>query len=120
MFRLLMLLTLGVLIGGTTVIVVRTVGHTPAAPAPSHPPTEVAPSAPTSASSITTGSTATTATTATVNSVCPICGMDVDPSLPTAVYQGKAIGFGCKACPAKFAANPDRWGPAALANRVVE
>ncbi len=57
---------------------------------------------------------------ATVNSVCAICGMDVDPSLPPAEYKGKLVGFGCRMCPPKFAADPDRWGPAALENRIVE
>jgi YHS domain-containing protein len=55
-----------------------------------------------------------------VNTVCAICGMEVDPKLPTAVYQGKVIGFGCKRCPAEFAANPETYGPAALENRVVD
>jgi YHS domain-containing protein len=55
-----------------------------------------------------------------VNTVCAICGMDVDPKLPTARYQGKVIGFGCKKCPAEFAAHPDKYGPAALKNQVVE
>ena len=55
-----------------------------------------------------------------VNTVCAICGMDVDPSLPTAEYKGQTIGFGCAACPPKFAKNPDRWGPAALKNQVVD
>ena len=54
-----------------------------------------------------------------VNSVCAICGMPVDASLPTAMYQGKVIGFGCRACPPKFAKEPDRYGPSALLNRVV-
>jgi len=54
-----------------------------------------------------------------VNTVCAICGMDVDSDLPTATYAGKQIGFGCKACPAKFKANPDKYGPAALRNEVV-
>lgn len=57
---------------------------------------------------------------ATVNTVCAICGMDVDPELPTAEYQGKTIGFGCKVCPAKFKANPDKYGPASLRNEVVK
>lgn len=57
---------------------------------------------------------------ATVNTVCAICGMEVDPELPTAEYHGKTIGFGCKACPAKFKANPDKYGPAALRNEVVK
>ncbi len=55
----------------------------------------------------------------TVNTVCPICGMDVDPSLKPATYQGKLIGFGCRMCPPKFAREPDRYGPAALENKVV-
>lgn len=56
----------------------------------------------------------------TVNTVCPICGMDVNPALKPAEYQGKLVGFGCKTCPAQFAAEPDRYGPAALENKVVE
>jgi YHS domain-containing protein len=55
-----------------------------------------------------------------VNTVCAICGMEVDPELPTATFQGKTIGFGCRACPAKFKANPERYGPAALRNEVVK
>jgi len=55
-----------------------------------------------------------------VNTVCAICGMEVDPKVPTATYQGKTIGFGCKMCPAKFAKDPDRWGPSALKNEVHE
>jgi hypothetical protein len=51
-----------------------------------------------------------------VNTVCAICGMDVDPKIPTAEYQGKTIGFGCKLCPPKFKADPDRHGPMYLKN----
>lgn len=54
-----------------------------------------------------------------VNTVCAICGMDVDPSIPTAEYQGKTIGFGCRMCPPKFKADPDRYGPAYLRNEVL-
>jgi hypothetical protein len=54
-----------------------------------------------------------------VNSVCAICGMDVDPKIPTAQYQGKTIGFGCKMCPPKFKADPDRYGPLYLRNEVA-
>jgi hypothetical protein len=54
-----------------------------------------------------------------VNTVCAICGMTVDPAIPTAVYKGKTIGFGCRACPPKFAADPERYGPSALANQVI-
>jgi hypothetical protein len=45
--------------------------------------------------------------------------MDVDPKLPTAEYQGKTIGFGCRMCPPKFKAAPDRYGPHYLRNEVV-
>lgn len=55
-----------------------------------------------------------------VNTVCAICGMDVDPSLPTEKYQGKSIGFGCKMCPPKFRADPDRYGPYYLRNEVIK
>ncbi len=55
-----------------------------------------------------------------VNTVCAICGMDVDPALPTVQYQGQTIGFGCRMCPPKFEANPDRYGPAYLKNEVIQ
>jgi len=55
-----------------------------------------------------------------VNTVCAICGMKVNPKIPTETYQGKKVGFGCGACPAQFRANPDKYGPAALRNEVVE
>lgn len=54
------------------------------------------------------------------NSICAICGMDVDPAVPTATYRGKVVGFGCRACPPKFAADPDAYGPAALRNEIAE
>lgn len=55
-----------------------------------------------------------------VNTVCAICGMDVDPSMPTEQYQGQTIGFGCKMCPPKFQAEPDRYGPYYLRNEVIK
>lgn len=55
-----------------------------------------------------------------VNIVCAICGMEVDPKIPTAVYQGKTIGFGCRMCPPKFKADPDRYGPYYLRNEVIK
>jgi hypothetical protein len=70
------------------------------------------------------GHGAMTATDATsdkpVNTVCAICGMEVDPKLPTLEYQGKKIGFGCKICPPKFKADPDRYGPFYLRNEVIK
>jgi hypothetical protein len=59
-------------------------------------------------------------TMTTVNRICPICGMDVDPSLPPAEYKGHKVGFGCAACPPRFAKDPDMYGPSALKNEVVE
>lgn len=55
-----------------------------------------------------------------VNTVCAMCGMDVDPNLPTATYQGKTIGFGCRMCLPRFQKDPDRWGPLYLRNEVVK
>lgn len=54
-----------------------------------------------------------------VNSLCAICGMEVDPDIKPASYQGKLVGFGCAACPAKFANEPDRYGPYALRNEIA-
>ena len=58
--------------------------------------------------------------TAAVNTICAICGMPVDPKLGTIAYKGKLIGFGCKTCPPKFKADPEKYGEAALKNQVVE
>lgn len=55
-----------------------------------------------------------------VNTVCAICGMNVDPSLPTATYKGKTIGFGCRMCPSTFRSDPDHYGPYYLRNEVIE
>ena len=55
-----------------------------------------------------------------VNTLCAICGMDVDPTLPTMEYKGKTIGFGCKMCPPKFKAEPDKYGPFYLRNEVIK
>lgn len=60
------------------------------------------------------------ATGAAVNTLCALCGMPVDPKLGTIAYKGKLIGFGCRACPAKFRADPAKYGEAALSNQVVE
>ena len=54
-----------------------------------------------------------------VNTVCAICGMPVDPRLPTAVYQGQVIGFGCRMCPPKFQKDPDKYGPVYLRNETL-
>lgn len=55
-----------------------------------------------------------------VNTVCAICGMKVNSKIPTETYQGKKVGFGCAACPPLFRADPDKYGPSALRNEVLE
>lgn len=61
-------------------------------------------------------SATTAAPSGPVNSICAICGMKVDPRLPTLEYRGQRIGFGCRACPPKFQAEPDKYGPYYLRN----
>jgi hypothetical protein len=102
------------LLGAVIAFATRTALHEPyAAPAPA-----VTPAAP--AADPHAGHTAAAAPAATVNTVCAICGMDVDPDLKPATYEGKLVGFGCAACPPKFAKDPDRYGPSALRNEVVK
>lgn len=93
--------------GAVAALAVRTARHQP------HPvlPPEVASPAPAPSAP---GATAAAAEGNPVNTTCAICGMAVDPRLPTATYQGKTIGFGCRMCPPKFKAEPDRYGPAFL------
>ena len=96
----------------------------PLAPAAAAKPDGTAPT-PAAKTATAAGHAAHTATSAPangkpVNTVCAICGMPVDPELPTAEYQGQTIGFGCKLCPPKFKANPDRYGPAYLKNEVIK
>jgi YHS domain-containing protein len=85
------------------------------APAASPPGATAAPAAPAPASA----HHAAVPPPAPVNTLCAICGMKVDPSLPTATYQGKTIAFGCRMCPPKFKADPDKYGPLYLRNEVI-
>ncbi len=102
------------ILGALIALAARTATHSPheAAPAPAalshahdHAATAPAP--------------AKEAATAPVNTICAICGMKVDPSLPTLEYQGKRIGFGCRMCPPKFKADPDKYGPYYLRNELM-
>ena len=93
-------------IGAAATLGFRVARHRPYAPPAADQPAPAAPAAATSQ--------------APVNTICAICGMDVDPDIATAQYQGKTIGFGCAACPPKFAANPDTYGPFALQNKEAE
>lgn len=88
-------------IGATAALAFRTARHRPYEQAPAPAPAAATQPVP-------------------VNTICAICGMDVDPEIETAQYQDKTIGFGCAACPPKFAANPDKYGPFALLNKEAE
>jgi hypothetical protein len=106
------------LVGAALAFATRTALHKPYInPTPQAAP----PAAPaTPAADPHAGHTSAAAPSSTVNTVCAICGMDVDPDIKPATYQGKLIGFGCAACPPKFAKDPDRYGPSALRNEVVK
>lgn len=104
-------------------LAVRTARHDPYAPAvtaTAQPATPPAPQVADPHAGHTAAATATPAAPTVVNTVCTLCGMDVDPSIKPAEYQGKLIGFGCRACPPRFAAEPDRYGPSALRNEVLD
>jgi YHS domain-containing protein len=107
------------LVGALIALAARTARHQPHAdqPAVSHAEAKGQHAAlPTS----TTPAPAATTAEAPVNTVCAICGMKVDPALPTATYQGKTIGFGCRMCPPKFKAAPDKYGPTYLRNEIIK
>jgi len=103
------------LIGAVVAFGTRTVLHQPY----SGPATLAAPAPPALDPHAGHNSTAP-ATATTVNTICPICAMDVDSDLKPANYQGKLVGFGCAACPPKFAKDPERYGPSALLNEVAK
>ncbi len=120
------------LVGAALAFATRTALHQPYAP-PGNVGIQPTPSAPPGNAELPLGlpsptpdphaahaSSPVTAATSTVNTVCPICAMDVDPDLKPATYQGKLVGFGCAACPPKFAKDPDRYGPSALLNEVAK
>lgn len=126
MIRHLLLFAACFVAGALTILVLRAIDHEPyaeAAPAAAPAVAPPAPAAPAAAPADPHAGHAAAPAAADakpVNTRCAICGMRVDPSLGTAIYQGKVIGFGCKACPEEFRKNPDRYGPAALADQVVE
>ncbi len=110
------------LLGAALALATRTVLHDPhAAPASAgfQPASASAPSDP-HATHDDHASPTPAATATTVNTVCPICAMDVDPDIKPATYEGKLVGFGCAACPPRFAKEPDRYGPSALRNEVAK
>ena len=118
-----LLLFLGTfLIGAVAALALRTARH-PVPPGPDAPPTGGAYAPLVNLGPATPAGPADPAAPAPaagspVNSVCAICGMKVDPRLPTLEYRGQRIGFGCKLCPPKFQAEPDKYGPYYLRNAV--
>lgn len=115
------------LVGALIALAARTATHQPHAnhsasgqpqASAAKPSAAISESAPHAAMPAATG--AVSAATTPVNTVCAICGMKVDPTLPTIEYQGKTIGFGCRMCPPKFKAEPDKYGPAYLRNEVIK
>lgn len=43
------------------------------------------------------------------NEVCPVLGNKVDPKVKTVTYNGKAYGFCCAGCDAKFQKDPEKY-----------
>lgn len=43
------------------------------------------------------------------NKVCPVMGNKINPKIGTVSYEGKAYGFCCAGCDAKFAKNPAKY-----------
>lgn len=48
-------------------------------------------------------------TTVAWNTVCPVMGKKVNPKVKLEVYNGKAYGFCCAGCDAKFAKDPEKY-----------
>ena len=44
-----------------------------------------------------------------VNQNCPVTGEKVDPTVQTAQYKGKTVGFCCADCVAKFEGDPEKF-----------
>ncbi len=106
------------LLGALVTLAARTARHDPHA---AHAAAPAAHASPPAAPSAAAPATATPApqTAAPVNTLCAICGMQVDPKLPTLEYKGQRIGFGCRMCPPKFKAEPDKYGPYYLRNELM-
>ncbi len=110
-------------IGAVVAVILRTALHRPYAAEPI-PPTGTPAARPTPAEhehrAAAPAEPGPNSPTATVNTTCAICGMPVNPAFGTAVYKERLVGFGCRTCPPKFKADPEKYGEAALKNQVVE
>lgn len=95
-------------LGAIVVLIARAAFHQPyAAPAPM----------PTATPSPTPPPEPQPMATNVINTICPVCGMDVDPEFPAQAWKGKLVGMGCGACPSKFKAAADHYGPYAERNQ---
>lgn len=120
MIRHLLIFIIAAGIGALLALAVRSAWHQPyAAPAmepDGHDHPAPTPKAPTTPAADPHAGHAKAPATKPVNDICAICGMDADPKL-TAIYKEQLIAFGCAKCPAKFAKDPDRFGPYFLKNQ---
>ena len=131
MIRHLTILAVTFALGAVLAITIRTRGHQPyavppapapvaaPAPGPAAAPDEVPP-APAPAPAEAPPATADAPAPAPINTICPGCGGPVKPNLPTALYQGKVIGFNCAGCLPMFREDPTKYGEAALKNVMAE
>jgi hypothetical protein len=124
MLRQLFMFALAVGAGALLTLAVRSALHrpydvkSPELPAPTLP--QSAPAAPEKKTTVDVQADhATTPLAKPVNALCSLCGMDVDPEIPSAIFNGQTIGFACLKCPPKFAQNPARFGPYYLRNEKV-
>jgi len=122
MIRHLTILAVTFVLGAVLAITIRTRGHQPYAEPPAPAPAAAPAPAPAraEASPAPAPATAEAPRPAPINTICPGCGGPVKPSLPTALYQGKVIGFNCAGCLPMFRENPTKYGEAALKNVMAE
>ena len=127
MIRHLTILAVTFVLGAALAITIRTRDHqpyaAPPAPAPAAPPAPAAAPAPAASgipAPVPETPTAAAPAPVPINTICPGCGGPVKPNLPTALYQGKVIGFNCAGCLPMFREDPTKYGEAALKNVMAE
>lgn len=120
MIRLVLIFIAMFACGAVIAVVVRTSHHQPYAMTASSPAPVTSAGATGPSANAPVSAAMDVSSSDTVNSICAICGMPVNPKLGTALYHEKRVGFGCKTCPAQFAADPEKYGPSALKNLVAE
>lgn len=117
MIRMLLIFVISALLAALLALVVRSALHRPYDHLPAPTPEGEAPAVPPAADPH--AGHAAAPQPSPVNTICAICGMDVDPDLPTTTFHQQVIGFACLKCPPKFAADPERYGPAYLRNEKL-